>query len=144
LHGLKGSATKPCSGERRASRGAVWGAPLSITLVFAENKTKSKLKEVSMKNSRRLLGVLVLALVLCMTFASCATYSHINGIRTPLGGFTSAKVNDSRKVIAEYFVILGLVTSGYEEFLAQTKGKNIDIIDVNYLGFFQRVQAVSR
>ena len=46
--------------------------------------------------------------------------------------------------IAEYQILLGLITSGYESFLEATKGKSIDIIDENYLGLLRKIKAVAR
>jgi hypothetical protein len=91
---------------------------------------------------RKLFTTAGLAILLAMS--SCATYSTRDGVTTPLGSLTSPNINASRPVIAEYSVILGLVTSGYEQFLKATKGKEIDIIDRNYLNFFRKIQAVAR
>ena len=91
---------------------------------------------------RKLFTIAVVAALLAIS--SCATYSTRDGITTPIGSLTSPNINASRPVIAEYSVILGLVTSGYEQFLAATKGKEIDIIDRNYLNLFRKVQAVAR
>jgi outer membrane lipoprotein SlyB len=92
--------------------------------------------------AKKLLVVLVL---MGLIFGGCATYSTRDGVRTPLGALTSAGVNASREgeVIAEYKVILGLVTSGYEEFLEKTKGVEIDVIDTNYI-FITTIKAVKR
>jgi hypothetical protein len=88
-------------------------------------------------------AALLLALVLGLS--GCATYATRDGIVTPLGALTSPKVNEPRgEVIAEYQIILGLITSGYEKFLEDTKGKNIDIIDENYLNLFRNIKAVAR
>ncbi|MDR2494387.1 MAG: hypothetical protein LBD24_04090 [Spirochaetaceae bacterium] len=98
-----------------------------------------------MKNKRFFLGMLGVLLAFGLfSIAGCATYSTRDGVTTPLGAFTSAKINESRPVIAEYSIILGLITTGYPEFLAATKGKEIDIIDTNYFNFFQKVQAVQK
>jgi hypothetical protein len=91
-----------------------------------------------------LAGVLAALLLFGLSIAGCASYSTRDGVQTPVGAYTSAKINSSRTVIAEYAVILGLVTDGYETFLEATKGKDIDIIDVNYFGFYRKVQAVAR
>jgi hypothetical protein len=88
------------------------------------------------------LGMLALVLTFGLTVAGCATYSTRGGVMTPIGGLTSSSINSSRTVIAEYTIILGLITSGYEGFLQATKGKDIDIIDVNYFNLFRKVQAV--
>lgn len=88
--------------------------------------------------------ILLMLVVAGIAFSGCATYSTRGGVTTPLGGLTSAGINASRTVVAEYSIILGLITSGYEKFLEDTKGKDIDIIDTSYFGFFTKVQAVSR
>jgi hypothetical protein len=89
-------------------------------------------------------SVFVLVVLAGLGLGACATYSTRDGVATPLGYLTSPNVNSSREVIAEYAVILGLLTSGYEEFLTVTEGQEIDIIDVNYLNFYRKVQAVRR
>jgi hypothetical protein len=93
---------------------------------------------------KKILALVVLVLVMGIALNSCATYSTRGGVETPLGALTSASINSSRPVIAEYSVILGLITSGYEEFLQATQGKEIDVIDVNYFYFFRKVQAVAK
>jgi hypothetical protein len=89
-------------------------------------------------------SVLVLVVLAVLSLGACASYSTRDGVITPVGFLTSPDVNGSRAVIAEYSVILGLVTSGYEEFLTATQGQEIDIIDVNYLFLYRKVQAVRR
>jgi hypothetical protein len=37
-----------------------------------------------------------------------------------------------------------LVTNGYEEFLRTTNGKDVDIIDTDYFGFYRKIQAVEK
>ena len=83
-------------------------------------------------------------LAVLLTMGSCATYSTRDGVRTPLGMLSSAKINAARPAIAEYTIILGLVTTGYEQFLDATKGKDVDIIDTSYFGLYRKVQAVVR
>ena len=90
---------------------------------------------------RIVLGLLVLT---GMVFASCATYSTVDGVPTPLGALTSANVNSKATVIAEYSIILGLITSNYESFLEKIKGQEIDIIDTNYFNLFRVVKAVKK
>ena len=87
-----------------------------------------------------------MALAFVLMSAGCATYSTVSGVLTPLGYFTSEKVNASREgnVIAQYAVILGLITTGYEEFLANTQGQNIDIINTDYFGYYTVFRAVRR
>ena len=80
-----------------------------------------------------------------MAVVGCATYSTVGGVNTPVGALTSAKVNEAREgdVIAQYTIILGLITSGYQAFLDETAGKEIDIVADNYI-FFIKVKAVAR
>jgi hypothetical protein len=96
-----------------------------------------------MKKRSIVLGAL--AALALMTVVSCATYSTVSGVNTPIGGLTSAKVNAARTgdVIAEYQIILGIITSGYEAFLEETAGKEIDIVADNYF-FITKVKAVAR
>jgi hypothetical protein len=71
-------------------------------------------------------------------------YATVSGAQTPFGALTPASVNEKRgAVIAEYSIILGIITSGYESFLEKTDGKEIDLIDVNYY-LFQIIKAVKR
>jgi hypothetical protein len=85
-----------------------------------------------------------LVLTFGVILGSCATYATRDGVITPLGSLTSPAINASRTVIAEYAIILGLITDGYEKFLEETKGKDVDIIDVNYLNLYRKIQAVTR
>jgi hypothetical protein len=89
-------------------------------------------------------SVLVLVVLAVLSLGACATYSTRDGVSTPLGVLTSPNINGSREVIAEYAIILGLITTGYEEFLTATEGQEIDIIDTNYLNIYWKVQAVRR
>ncbi|MDR0552016.1 MAG: hypothetical protein LBG72_08390 [Spirochaetaceae bacterium] len=88
--------------------------------------------------------VFLLVISAGLGFSGCATYSTVNGIRTPLGGLSSAGINGKEKVIGSYSVILGLITVGYEDFLEQVRGQDIDIIDTSFFGFFQQVKAVKK
>jgi hypothetical protein len=88
--------------------------------------------------------VFLLVISAGLGFSGCATYSTVNGIPTPLGAWSSAGINGKEKVIAEYTIILGLITSNYESFLEKVKGQDIDIIDTNFFDFFRKVQAVKR
>jgi hypothetical protein len=88
--------------------------------------------------------------VLCVLVAAglslggCATMSTVDGVRTPLGGLTSPSINAARPEIASYKIILGLFTSGYQEFLEATKGHDVDIKVTSVLGIIQTVSAVDR
>jgi len=62
----------------------------------------------------------------------------------PLGLLTGINsVLDGRTVIAEYTIILGLITSGYEDFLRATEGREFDIVTRFWL-FGSTVMAVER
>ena len=97
--------------------------------------------------ARKIGLILILVVLAGMIFGSCATYSTRSGVKTPHGAFTSAGVNGSREgdVIASYNVILGLVTTGYDEFLEKTKGHtDLDMINTDYFGWFTIYKAVKR
>jgi hypothetical protein len=88
--------------------------------------------------------ILVFSVLVGLSFSGCATYSTRDGVTTPLGALTSPSINASRPVIASYKIFLGLITSGYEEFLSATKGKDVDIIGETILGFVTTISAVER
>jgi len=95
----------------------------------------------------RKIGLILIVLVLAgMIFGSCATYGTRGGVTTPYGFFSFASINAPREgdIIAEYKVILGLMTTGYEEFLDKTKGQKIDIINSDILGIITTYKAVKR
>jgi hypothetical protein len=92
---------------------------------------------------KKLLVGVAVALALA-GLSGCTTLSTVDGVKTPLGAFTSPKINDARPVIAEYKIILGLVTSGYPEFLEATKGHDVDLKNKTILGFVTTVYAVDR
>jgi outer membrane lipoprotein SlyB len=88
---------------------------------------------------------LLIVVLTGLSFAGCATYATRNGVITPLGYLTPSAVNDGRgEVVAEYTIIFGVITSGYEEFLRKTAGQDIDIIDKNYFNFYRIVKAVKK
>jgi len=97
--------------------------------------------------ARKSFGLVLLAMVVAfgLSFTSCATYATRNGQGpTPLGALTPAgAVQDNRAVIAEYTIILGLLTSGYQDFLRATAGREFDII-TRWAIFTTRVMAVER
>jgi|GEM_PF-2506018 len=97
--------------------------------------------------AKKSFGLVALAMVLAfgLSFTSCATYATRNAQgATPLGALTSAgAVQDGRTVIAEYTIILGLLTTGYQEFLRATAGREFDIVARSML-FVTRVKAVER
>ena len=94
-----------------------------------------------MAKKRIVLGLLVLAGI---GFGSCASYSTVAGVNTPLGAWTSAGINSKATVVASYNIILGLITTGYEDFLKKVGTQEVDIVDTSYFGFFRVVKAVKR
>ncbi|GMO41114.1 MAG: hypothetical protein Pg6C_01890 [Treponemataceae bacterium] len=87
----------------------------------------------------------MLAIVAGLSFNSCATYSTRNGVTTPVGPWTfSGTTQQSRKVVGSYVILLGLFTIGYGDFLSQTQGKAIDVIDANWFYIFRQIKAVER
>jgi hypothetical protein len=98
------------------------------------------------KKVNKMFLVGVVALVLSFGgLSSCATYATVTGAPTPFGVFTPASVNANRgEVIAQYSIILGLITGGYEDFLRQIDGQEVDLIDTNYFYLFRVVKAVKR
>jgi hypothetical protein len=98
-----------------------------------------------MANKKFWLGLLVLVLVFGMVMSSCATYATRGGVTTPIGALTpTVQADGGRKVVGSYAVILGLFTIGYKDFVQQTKGKEIDIVDTNILWVYRGVRAVER
>jgi hypothetical protein len=76
---------------------------------------------------------------------SCATYATRGGVVTPLGPLTpSFQSNAGRNVVGSYAIILGLFTIGYKDFVQQTAGKEIDIVDTNFLWIYRGIKAVER
>ena len=98
-----------------------------------------------MKNKGKWIGMLVIVLVFGMLSVSCATYATRGGNETPIGFFTpSFQAEAARPVVGSYFIIAGLFTVGYRDFVRQTDGVEIDIVDSNYLFVFRRVKALQR
>jgi len=80
-----------------------------------------------------------------MLSISCASYATRGGNETSIGFFTpSMQVEAGRPVVGSYFVIAGLFTVGYRDFVRQTDGKEIDIVDSNFLFIFRRIKALER
>jgi hypothetical protein len=89
--------------------------------------------------------LLLLTVLVGLIFGSCATYSTRDGVVTPIGLLTpTAQVRASRDTVGSYFVIAGLFTIGYRDFLNKTDGKDIDIMDSNFLWIFRQIIAVER
>jgi hypothetical protein len=103
-----------------------------------------KYKEKKMANKKRFMVMSALVLAFGVILGSCASFSTRDGVMTPIGVLSSPKINGSRKVIAEYSVILSAFTEGYERFLEETKGKDIDIFIISYGSLYSKVQAVAR
>ena len=96
-----------------------------------------------MKNFVRLFGIIALVAVIGFSMASCAT-TTMAGAHTDHGLFSGFSVdsvlvsNDYQK-IASYMNILGLVDSGYQDYVAKVKaaekaGKKIAVNTVNWFG----------
>ena len=98
-----------------------------------------------MANKKFLLGMLVMILAFGLTVSSCATYATRGGVTTPIGFFTpTIQADGGRKVVGSYAVIFGLFTIGYKNFVDQTAGKEIDIVDTNFLWIYRGIRAVAR
>jgi len=88
---------------------------------------------------------MVLILTFGLMFSSCATYATRGGNVTPIGFFTpTIQANAGRELVGSYFVIAGLFTVGYRDFVRQTDGIEIDIVDRNFLFIFRQIRAVRR
>jgi hypothetical protein len=91
--------------------------------------------------------LLVFCVVVGLIFAGCATTSSVGGTVDPHGLFSSANAAGSgAEVIASYGVILKLIDSGYESYVAAVKkaeseGKTVTSITTQYLGFYTKVTA---
>jgi hypothetical protein len=111
--------------------------------VFCESKRMAKyfvakVKEKTMANKKFWLGTLAMALAFSFVLASCATFSSVGGTADAHGLFSSAKaVFDGYETIASYGVILGLVDTGYEGYVAAVKqaessGKAVTSVTTQY------------
>jgi hypothetical protein len=96
-------------------------------------------------------GMLAVALVFGMAaLTSCATFSSVGGTADTHGLFSSAKsVSDGADVIGSYGVILGLIDSGYEGYVAAVKqaelaGKTVTTVTTSYLSFYTKVTAYAK
>jgi hypothetical protein len=105
-----------------------------------------KEKIVARKNIVRL-GILAAVLAFGLVVAACATTSSIGGTADSHGLISKAKlaVGDNEP-IATYGIILGLVDSGYQEYVAIVKeaeaaGKAIRSVTTSYFGFYIKVAA---
>ena len=89
--------------------------------------------------------MLVMILAFGLTVSSCATYATRGGVTTPIGFFTpTLQADGGRRVVGSYTVIFGLFTIGYKDFVDQTSGKDIDIVDTNFFWIYRGIRAVER
>ncbi|MDR1788466.1 MAG: hypothetical protein LBR16_08485 [Treponema sp.] len=90
-------------------------------------------------------GMLALALVFGSLVSGCATYATRGGVVTPSGCFTpTMQADGGRKTVGSYIILFGLFTLGYKDFIDQTAGKDVDIVDSNFLWIFRSIRAVER
>ena len=88
---------------------------------------------------------IVMGVALALMLSGCATYATRHGVVTPIGFFTpTMQVNAGRRAIASYTVLFGLFTIGYVSFINQTEGRDIDVVDTNFLFIFRRIRALER
>jgi hypothetical protein len=96
------------------------------------------------------LEMLAVALILGLTVAGCKTMSSVGGTVDTHGLFSSANAASSGgDVVASYGIILGLIDSGYESYVAGVKaaeaaGKTVTSVTTEYLGFYTKVTAYAR
>ncbi|GHV16335.1 hypothetical protein FACS189493_2000 [Spirochaetia bacterium] len=95
--------------------------------------------------------MVVAALVLGLSLSGCATMSSISGTSDPHGLFSSSAkvVAENAQEIASYSVILGLVDSGYAEYVtavkqAESEGKTVTLVTTSYFGFFTKITAYAQ
>jgi hypothetical protein len=93
-----------------------------------------------------MLSVLLLVGILTGSLMSCTTFSSVGGTADAHGLFSGAKpaINESGE-IASYTVILGLVDSGYDEYVSAVKqaeaaGKLVTSVTKSYY-FFTKTRA---
>ncbi|MDR0663435.1 MAG: hypothetical protein LBF80_05080 [Spirochaetaceae bacterium] len=103
-----------------------------------------------MKNKKNLMVMLAVMLALGMTVTSCSTLSSVGGTADVHGLISSAKeVSNGSEAISSYGVILGLVDTGYEEYVAAVKaaesaGKLVTTVTTSYLCFYIKVTAYAK
>jgi hypothetical protein len=105
-----------------------------------------------MKNLLKPLGIIVLVTVIGFTMASCAMVQTVGGTAGMYGFFTgngsSAAITDGAEEIASYSVILGIVDSGYAEYVAAVKaaedsGKKVSSV-TKWIFFIVKTTAYAR
>jgi hypothetical protein len=95
-------------------------------------------------------SLLAVMLVFGAVFTSCATFSSVGGTADAHGLFSGAKAaSDGLEAIASYSVILGLLDSGYEGYVAAVKeaessGKIVSSVTTQYLGVYTKVTAYAK
>jgi hypothetical protein len=94
--------------------------------------------------------MLALVLTFGLLMAGCATMSSVGGTVDAHGLFSSAKAaSEGSEAIGSYGVILGLIDSGYEGYVASVKaaeaaGKTVISVTTQYLNFYTKVTAYAR
>jgi hypothetical protein len=101
---------------------------------------------MSTKKKMVMFSVLLAVGIITASFTSCATYSSVGGTADAHGLFSGAKAAaNGATEIASYTVILGLVDSGYDSYVAAVKqaeasGKVVTSVTTWYL-FINKVRA---
>lgn len=105
-----------------------------------------------MKNTYKLLGLMVVLAVMGFTMMSCVTGTTIGGAADPHGLFTGSgaglAVSDDAQEIAQYTIWLGWFDAGYAEYAeavkkAEASGKKITSV-VTWYYIFTRVTAYAK
>jgi hypothetical protein len=101
-------------------------------------------KEKKMANKK--ISVIFAGILVGAVLGSCASYSTVNGLATPLGVLTAADEIHlpEDEVIASYTLILGVFTVGYKDFLQKVGETDVDIRGDGYLGIYTTFKAVKR
>jgi predicted xylose isomerase-like sugar epimerase len=127
-------------------RTAPYGAKPGFIILKRETAKEYLMK----KNTFFVAGMLAIMLVFGTALTGCATFSSVGGTADAHGLFSSAKVvSNGSDVIASYGIILGLVDSGYEGYVAAVKkaeseGKLVTTVTTQYLGFYIKVSAYAK
>ena len=103
-----------------------------------------------MKNISKTFGI-VAVLVVLLLLGSCTTMTSIGGTTDPQGliAFTAADAaTEGATEIASYMVIMGLVTTGYDEYAAAVRqavaaGRQVSSVTTWYF-IFSRTTAFAR
>lgn len=88
--------------------------------------------------------MIVIVIITIALLTSCVTQTAIGGTSDPHGLFkvNAREVSEGRMEIASYNVILGLVTTGYPEYVAAveavvSQGKEITSVTKDYVFFIK-------